>query len=742
MLALLTMASVAWVVWDEAVTRRPWKDYQAEFNVLLTQRADPPEPIRIRQVTNPELDIVDRCESCHLGIDRPGFDDPEVPAVFRTHPRRDELLGSNHPIDHFGCTTCHAGQGPQTKGVGWADFDHGRDDPYWEDPMLTGVFVESRCVTCHADEDPIPGADAFNRGARLFEELRCTGCHESPLVEPVPAPGIPFEQLRTKVSQEFVGRFLRDRASYRSVLRMPEFWPPPADDSELAGWQEQRDREIDAITAFIGSLESGAPPEEPLPDDLDDPERIARGALLFDQVGCRGCHATGAIEEPPDRAALPFGPNLERVAERATVPWLAAWLRDPEAMWPNLRMPDLRLTDDERFDIVAFLGTLRSPEAVPLEARWDQAAPDLVADGRAVVERYGCYGCHEIPGFENAGRVGADLDDFGDKTPDQLAWGESDVECEGPELECWTTVKIQSPRSVQGQDLTLTMPDADLSDDDARALAVFVLAHRTTTVPEAYRHHPSEADVALQRGERLVAQRNCRGCHEIGRNEIPVMWDDEVIDVDYEPIGGEILQYYDVPTSGPPPLTFAGSKFQYDWVFEFLSAPTRIRPWLVVRHPSFVWTDEQKETVIRFFAARNDSPYPFVVQDEPVLAEEDRAEAIAMFEHMQCIRCHMLSSAESLEPGELSPDLALTSTRLRVGWLRGWLLDPQHVQPGTMMPTYFPLIDEQDPTSAITTSPDFLDGDVARQVEAIIALTFEFGRGAVHLTQTEPAAAP
>ena len=51
---------------------------------------------------------VDRCESCHMGIDKPGFED--APPPFQTHPNREGILGS-HPVNRFGCTICHEGQG-------------------------------------------------------------------------------------------------------------------------------------------------------------------------------------------------------------------------------------------------------------------------------------------------------------------------------------------------------------------------------------------------------------------------------------------------------------------------------------------------------------------------------------------------------------------------------------------------------------------------------------------------------
>ncbi|HTM22995.1 MAG TPA: hypothetical protein VL172_20875, partial [Kofleriaceae bacterium] len=225
-LAALNLLAAFWVVWDETSTRRPWKGYQHDFNRLLDDRGLGAEPIRIRQVTNPELGVVDRCSSCHLGIDRADVEDDDVPPVFRSHPRRAELL-AKHPVARYGCTICHQGQGAQTKGVGWRDFDHGRDDPYWDTPMPAPVFAESACATCHADDGRIAGADTFERGRALFVERRCFGCHEARFVDPGFEAAPPLDHIAAKTAPGVLAAWLRDPAAFRPATAMPTFWPEP-----------------------------------------------------------------------------------------------------------------------------------------------------------------------------------------------------------------------------------------------------------------------------------------------------------------------------------------------------------------------------------------------------------------------------------------------------------------------------------------------------------------------------------
>ena len=75
-------------------------------------------PLEVKQVVVGGLQLnefeqpilrVDRCETCHLGTDRAGFE--EAPQPFRSHPNRLAIFGK-HPISQFGCTACHEGQGP------------------------------------------------------------------------------------------------------------------------------------------------------------------------------------------------------------------------------------------------------------------------------------------------------------------------------------------------------------------------------------------------------------------------------------------------------------------------------------------------------------------------------------------------------------------------------------------------------------------------------------------------------
>ena len=160
--------------------KREWKPYQAAYkeqllkkisrdrNPAFYDRISGMKP-EIRQVVIDEWGAVDRCMTCHLGVEDPLFAGAEQP--FRTHPYP-ELL-KNHPVEKFGCTICHGGQGLSTTHEGAAH----KAIPHWPVPMVAKALMQSRCGVCHKDFRAI-GADKLIQGREIYEEMHCAGCHQ------------------------------------------------------------------------------------------------------------------------------------------------------------------------------------------------------------------------------------------------------------------------------------------------------------------------------------------------------------------------------------------------------------------------------------------------------------------------------------------------------------------------------------------------------------------------------------
>jgi len=63
------------------------------------------------------------------------------------------------------------------------------------------------------------------------------------------------------------------------------------------------------------------------------------------------------------------------------------------------------------------------------------------------VRKYGCAGCHDIPGMEAESRIGVELSTFGSKTKEELFFGDrTDIRETWDE---WTYNKLLTPRTYE-----------------------------------------------------------------------------------------------------------------------------------------------------------------------------------------------------------------------------------------------------------------------------------------------------
>ncbi len=130
--------------------------------------------IRIRQIHVKDVDLVDRCESCHLGTREPvtitkasmGGEE-----VFTSHPNK-ELLKIHDP-EKYGCTPCHGGNGAALSSVEKA---HGYNK-FWLWPLHHKENIEAGCQQCHAKEIVTEMSDTLNQGREIFRLRGCMGCH-------------------------------------------------------------------------------------------------------------------------------------------------------------------------------------------------------------------------------------------------------------------------------------------------------------------------------------------------------------------------------------------------------------------------------------------------------------------------------------------------------------------------------------------------------------------------------------
>lgn len=160
-----------------------WKGYQDEFQELVATKfgADKVQqvPQGLQQIWAEDLNRVDRCTTCHQGMEWKGLDNVAHP--FKSHPQ--EIL-KKHPLEQYGCTVCHGGQGFATD----TESAHGFVE-HWEEPLMgkqvsdlylikdRRAMMQINCNTCHRYDRETKGADYINQAKQLVTEKNCRACH-------------------------------------------------------------------------------------------------------------------------------------------------------------------------------------------------------------------------------------------------------------------------------------------------------------------------------------------------------------------------------------------------------------------------------------------------------------------------------------------------------------------------------------------------------------------------------------
>jgi cytochrome c2 len=726
---------------------------------------------------------VDRCTTCHLGIDKKGFEDQPQP--FTTHPDLALYLQGPHAIDKMGCTSCHQGRGRATGFVTavhvpstaeqekkWGKEYQGSDTyhrfHFWDYPMMAKGHTEAQCVKCHQGVVEVPRAASLNTGRLLFERYGCYGCHKVKGWEDIRKAGPDLSKIVAKTNEEWIYRWIKEPKGFRPT-RMPQVWDVRTADQDTEGMKVRNNVEANSVVAYLVEKSGREAYPEPPPGNLAD------GRKAFETIGCLGCHRIGNDRRGVD-ATLPdgttkkgldaasyraHGPNLDGTGSKVSAGWLYSWVKDPKGYWHETRMPSLRLTDKEASDITAYLMSLRNDDFlarprppidpairdglitehllasnVPVvQARQQLASMDdhqrTLFVGEKTIGRYGCFGCHNIPGFEKASPIGVELTEEGSKLVERLDFGFEEGKIPHT-LSGWVHRKVMEPRvfdagKVKRPEELLRMPKFFTTDAEADALVTAVMSFTKEQVPLAAQKQLSADERYVERGARLVRDMNCRGCHVLGDQGGAIQ---AVVADQLESTGVDSLTARSQTVAFSPPLLYnanakigEGARVQTDWLHTFLSDPSKtIRPWVTLRMPTFQFTEEQLNTLTRYFAAMDKVAYPYAPRPQPDPAL--LAAGQELFGRWQCVKCHVVAGRLPNQPPEnMAPDLANVPSRLRAEWLRPWLEDPGRIQPGTKMPANFP----KDPSE--NAFPEILGGDQQKQIEAVTQYLLTLGRG-------------
>jgi cytochrome c551/c552 len=753
--------------------------------------------------------LTDRCQSCHVGME-PKY----VPATltltkadlglqkshdapFSSHPDQD--LFTWHPLDKFGCSPCHGGNGRALVSVEKA---HGRYE-HWLWPLYYPENYDAGCQQCHSADAWTQDAPVLNDAKELFRTRGCIGCHnyagfdnqgqqlqdsvreiaalekektednqkipllnkqgdQAPdnataqrlyaeatdltvnvskidgqveqldelshsLQQEVKRVGPDLKEVRLKLHPEWIPYWLSHTWNFDPSAQMPQFRLEPD--------------EVQAISAFIWQQGLKGPALE-----KQTPGDAAKGKDLFNSLGCLACHSIG---EGSQKIGGDVAANLSREGEKANFDYLVRWIHNPRvrtapycpyehrdltaadyakhnlpyvfdeehSRCPNdghelvvqqqTIMPSFRLSIQESRDIASYLMTLKTASA-----HYDPAPymndPKLFDKGRSLVEHYGCAGCHEISGLEDASRIGTDLTTEGSKPIGRFDFAllytkaQEGVLPDGQHLKrdgepsAWYDLKGFFDEKLTDPGVfddgkykpnpldRLHMPKPNIDNTQRDALVSLLLGSTESTLPPSYQYAPTDERKYIQQGWWIVTKYNCIGCHQVAVGQKTVLMG--------------LPQYQgDNAISLPPVLTSEGARVNPEWLKNFLANPSLstsdtdrngVRQYLKVRMPTFFLSDDEIRQLVLFFGALSSQQQPFIPEKLPPLTDTEKAIARGIFTSpaAPCLKCHMTGNVAH-DKNSTAPNFLLAGQRLRAPWTERWITEPATIIPGTAMPS-------------------------------------------------------
>jgi mono/diheme cytochrome c family protein len=612
------------------------------------------------------------------------------------------------------------------------------ENPFLDTPMFPRQYYEAGCIKCHSGQVNVGGGEQISKAMQTVELYGCYACHKISnwRFTDLRKPGPDLTGIAEKTTPDWAVRWISEPHDFRSTTRMPSFFyqrnmvGPYVPAAEKAQNIKNQNAEIHAIVAYLFAKSTHRVWQAPA--GAGD---AARGKALVENIGCLGCHVnseqikdekTGTIrlakreDVPLERN---YGFNLTGVGTKTHPAWIYNWVKNPKAYYAEAPMPSLRLTDQEASDVTAYLMTLQKPQfmmkridAPDVKAVHDlaksylintlsdrdaeaklkamQLNDQLVYLGQRSIEKYGCYSCHNINGFEGLKPIGTELTIEGSKPLHLFDFGfvheyehesgkEEHVQHNVPS---WIYNKVRSPRVYddkreKGYNDKLKMPNFHLSEEEARLITMVITGLTKDMVAPNRMAAMDPHNRMIEEGRKRVSQHNCRACH--------------IVDRTGRAIGALIADTNFLP----PDLTPEGARAQSPFLFNFLKDPTtmKIRPWLSVRMPTFHFDDQEANTLVTFFAGEGNAQQ-FDTQRVSNPPAANVAVGREVFAMLRCAQCHSTAPVNPENPPvpdvanaqALAPNLTLSRIRLRHEWIPDWIRRPGEMIPSTRMPANFP----------------------------------------------------
>ena len=213
-------------------------------------------------------------------------------------------------------------------------------------------------------------------GVLLIQELNCVACHESHVAETGVAANVApnLNWSREQLNPRYLAEFIADPHGLKPGTNMPDVL-------QYLGKQTA----VDSANAIVHFLQANI--NNRFRSQVIDVDTASRGNDLFHSVGCVACHSPrdDAASEMRLEDTIPLG----ALSRKYSVSALVEFLKNPCAIRPSGRMPNLNLSDREANDIAGYLLQDLHQE----HDRWTTDAT-LASQGKMLFAVLGCASCH------------------------------------------------------------------------------------------------------------------------------------------------------------------------------------------------------------------------------------------------------------------------------------------------------------------------------------------------------------
>ena len=379
---------------------------------------------------------------------------------------------------------------------------------------------------------------------------------------------------------------------------------------------------------------------------------FTKAKRLMIESGCHGCHEIKGYTDIPK-----IGPELNRLGYKTNANWIYRWVKNPKEYNPHTRMPNFLFSEDEAEAITAYLLDISSKNAF-LVAKGAYTGGDSKR-GKDIVESIGCTGCHTIG--EDV-RVREMRGTSYDIAPELTRVG-SKV---NPD---WAYDWVRNPRHYNP---TTRMPSLRLTDSEARDVVAYLMTLKDgRSLAESAMNLTST--IAIKKGEKLIREYGCAGCHAIQGMER-----EGRVSVSLSNFGRKHVEEMDFGDTQVPHTW-------HDWVFNKLKNSRVFQTDRIVQKmPVFSFSDDEIVSLRTFLLSQTkdepDKKYVQTFDKKQQNIESGRRLAI----QYNCQQCHQLEKSGSHISATMSPeDVAFIppiitgeGRKVQEPWLHDFLQNP------------------------------------------------------------------